>query len=241
MIKLIIQLTRILLTIILALLAVSCVKFDGVKGTGNVISENRNVANFTKIEAKTGLNVILEQGNSTVVKVDADENLHQIIKTEVENGTLKIYADKSIYDATSKTVFVKAPHFTSISVSSGANVTSTNQIKEPNLELSTSSGSDLNIAITTDALTCESSSGSNLQVKGVAKKVVASASSGSDLDLDELKAETVFADSSSGSSIQVNATEKLTAEASSGSSIDCISKPAEISKNESSGGSISVK
>lgn len=240
MLKLIVQLTRIIITIIVALLFTSCMNFDGIKGNGNVISENRKVSDFNKIEAQTGLDVILEQGNQTIIRVDADENLHPNIKTEVTNGTLKIYVEEGIYKAKAKTVFVKAPHFKSISVSSGASVTSVNQINEPELELSTSSGSDLNISITTTYLTCKSSSGSDLEVQGTAKTVIASASSGSDLDLDKLRADAVTAKSSSGSSISVNALQKLIADASSGSDINCVSNPEEIIKEESSGGNISV-
>lgn len=241
MIKLILQITKIIITIILVLLAVSCQNFEGISGNGNVILENRTVTNFDKIEAKTGLEVILEQGSSTIVKVEADQNLLPHIFTEVKDGTLIVRTDKNIIDASSRKIYVQSPHFTSIQVSSGASVSAVAKISESNLNLDTSSGSNLNLAVTVDNLTCSSSSGSEMDIKGTARNVNADTSSGSSMDIDELRAINGVASASSGSSIEINVTESLKADASSGASIDCASKPKTLTVDESSGGSVSTQ
>ena len=56
--------------------------FNRIEGNRNVISKKRKVNdNFTKIKASTGLDVYITQGNKLSITVEADENLHEIIKT----------------------------------------------------------------------------------------------------------------------------------------------------------------
>jgi hypothetical protein len=62
---------------------------DGIDGSGNVVTEKRNIETpFTKIQASTGVEVILEQGSPSEVEVEVDDNLMKYIVTLVENGTL---------------------------------------------------------------------------------------------------------------------------------------------------------
>ena len=70
---------------------------DGIEGSGNVITEKRKIeASFTKIQASTGVEVILEQGSPTEVEVEVDDNLMKYIVTKVENGTLIVKIDGDI-------------------------------------------------------------------------------------------------------------------------------------------------
>lgn len=239
MIKLIIQITKIIITAILGLLMFSCGNFNSISGNGNVITTERNVPNFTSVEAKTGLEVIVEQSNVTEVKVEADDNLQEHIFAEVENGILKVYCDANIYKSDARKVYVKSPVFNGITSSSGASVESLNTIKSKNLVIESSSGSEITLKVDTQKLFCDSSSGSNIEISGIATNVETDSNSGSTIDLSELVAQNVEANSSSGSSTTVHATEKLSADASSGSSIEYRETPKEISKNESSGGSVS--
>jgi uncharacterized alkaline shock family protein YloU len=95
MIKVIVFCTKVLLVAIAAFLFSSCNQvFKGIKGTGNVQTEKRTITEkFTKISVSRGLEVILEQGNSVTVEVEADQNLLSHITTKVENGTLVITSD----------------------------------------------------------------------------------------------------------------------------------------------------
>lgn len=239
MIKLIIQITKIIITTILGFLMFSCGNFNSISGNGNVVTTNRNVPNFTSIEAKTGLEVILEQSNVTNVKVEADDNLQEHIFTEVENGVLKIYCDANFYKSDARKVYVKSPVYNGIYASSGASIESQNTIKSQNLAVESNSGSEITLKVETQKLFCDSSSGSNIELAGTATNLETVSSSGSTINLSDLIAQNVQANSSSGSSTSVHAIEKLSADASSGSSIEYRETPKEISKNESSGGSVS--
>jgi len=68
----------------------SCSKEDALKGSGNIITETREVADFTEIYNSTSVNLVIMEGSTQQVKLSVDDNVIHSIKTTVENGTLKI-------------------------------------------------------------------------------------------------------------------------------------------------------
>ncbi len=242
MVKFIVFCTKIVIATIMALLFSSChVNFGGgIDGNGDVTTQKRDVnGNFTKIEADRGLNVEVQQSNSFSVEVEADENLQEHITTTVENGTLVITSDEDIDECESKTIRVKMPTITSLETSSGASITGQNTLLGNNLNVKTSSGSEIDVEVEIDAVDCESTSGSSITIKGKALTLTTSSSSGSEIEARDLMVNDVTSESTSGSSTEVHPIEILKAKASSGGAIDYNHTPKTITKEESSGGSIS--
>ncbi len=213
---------------------------NGIDGNGNVTKETRKVENnFTKVDVSRGLTVVLEQSNTYFVEVEADQNLQEHITTRVENGTLVITSDENIDEASSKKVYVKLPALTSIETSSGSSVSSQNTFNGTEISIRTSSGSETNVSLEFENVKCKATSGSSIVLRGKALKLDTDSSSGSDIDAKGLSVNDVVAESSSGSSTNVSPAVSLTAKASSGSSIDYNTSPKTVSKEESSGGSVS--
>ncbi|MDN3676874.1 head GIN domain-containing protein [Flavobacterium paronense] len=245
MVKFVVFCTKIIAATIAATLFSSChvrdIHFgDGIDGNGNVKTEKRNVeGNFTKVEISRGMNVTLEQADTYFVEVEADQNLQEHITTKVENGTLFISSDENIDEATAKNVYVKLPSLTAIETTSGSSVKTKNTFSGTDIDVKTSSGSETNLNLEYDAIKCESTSGSTLNVIGKALRLNTHSSSGSTIDAKELLVNEVVSESTSGSSTDVHPLVSLNAKASSGSSIDYDSSPKTVSKEESSGGSVS--
>jgi hypothetical protein len=217
----------------------SC-QFNGIHGSGNVTTENRNVSgDFKSIKAENGLDIVLEQSGETSVTVIADDNVQQHIKTTVENGVLKITSDvHSFFDVHSKKIVIKMPNIESIDVSSGSSFTSKNTIKGTDIELKTSSGASMEIAIEAEKASCESSSGSSMTLQGKAIDLETASSSGSNIDAEKLMSNTITASASSGSTIDVFPLVSLNADASSGGNINYHNVPKNINKQSSSAGTI---
>ena len=239
-------LIRIVVTSILSLLLFSC-NFNmnwnsGVKGNGNVVMETRTVnASFSKIKASEGLSVYLTQGSSEGITVEADENLQELIITEVIDGVLKIHCKEQIGKASSKKVNVNFKSVSGITSTSGSSVLATNVITTDNLKLKSSSGSSMRVKVNTNDLTCDSSSGSSLKVSGNTISLTAEASSGSTIKAGDLKAESSEASASSGANLTVNTSKALIAKASSGASVKYYGNPEMLDTDKSSGGSVSQR
>lgn len=233
-----------LATITALLLFISCQTSidigNGIKGNGKIKTENREVKeSFNSIEVERGIEVEVTQGKPSSIVVEADENIIQYITTNINDGVLVITSTKSIDFSSNKKVSVTIPEILALSSSSGSQILSKSIINSSSLSLTSSSGSSIEVDIETEKVTCKSSSGSNIKAKGKTLELKADASSGSQIDNEKLLANIVNADASSGSSIEVKPLEKLTAEASSGGNVTYFNTPKEISKNESSGGTVS--
>ncbi|MCF6280443.1 MAG: DUF2807 domain-containing protein [Flavobacteriaceae bacterium] len=232
--------TKITVLLLILITATSCmVGGFGIQGNGDVISEDRNISSdFTAIKVSQGIQVYLTQGNNVDLSVEADENIMDLLVTEVEGDVLKIYFDKNVNRAT-KNVYLTAVDINNIKTSSGAHVKGKGVIKTTSLTLNSSSGSGLNLEINADNVDCNTSSGANMKLSGTTQTFDGNASSGSHIKANNLKSEISKSDVSSGASIRVHASEKITASASSGGSIDFYGNPKTVSKSKSSGGSIS--
>ena len=243
MIKIITLLTKFILVALTAILFSSCNQsgnWDAVEGSGNVTTEKRNISNdFTSVEVNNGIDLLIEQSETTEVIVEADDNLQEYISTTVENGTLIISFDKnSFIDLSTKKVRIKMPTIEELEATSSASISSKNLLLGENIRLHSSSGGTIKVNLESDAITCDSSSGSTIIISGKALDLQTTASSGSDIKARNLLANTVSADVSSGASISVHPIINLTAQASSGGAIKYVVEPKTINRDVSSGGSV---
>ena len=214
---------------------------DGIDGSGNVVTEKRNIETpFTKIQASTGVEVILEQGSPSEVEVEVDDNLMKYIVTRVENGTLIVKIDGNINTMESAIVRVKTKTIEGLESSSGASIKTINKLSGTSLALKTSSGSTIQADLEYEKVSCESTSGSEIKVSGKALTLDTKSSSGSEIIAKDLASNEITAQSTSGSNTTVNPIVLLNAKASSGSSIDYIKEPKKVIKEETSGGSVSL-
>ena len=234
--------TKYALLIITAIILMSCnLNFTGVKGNGEVTTTTRfSGKDFTSIKASEGLNVVLTQSNNTLVKVQADSNLQDLIITEIKDGVLILHTEKQIGKASAKKVLVHFTNLKTVKTNSGADVYTANAIKLDNIKLEASSGSQLTLNLSTQNIICSASSGAAINLTGKTNTFTASASSGSNIDADGLIAEKCTSKASSGASVDVNCKQAIDAKVSSGANIEYKGNPTEVKKSKSSGGSISA-
>jgi len=225
--------------VVFSLTAVSCIAH--IHGNGKVVKQERNVSGFDKISVSMGIEVILNQDTFEKVVVEVDENIQEILKTEVTGGKLKIYLEEGVSHAKTMKVYVTLKQLNSLAASSGSEVKTVNRINAENLTVSSSSGSEVSMEVNCSMVTVDSSSGSELTVSGTSMAIKAESSSGSGLDASKLVAEKGEASASSGSHLNVHVTKEIKAHASSGSNIAVSGNPGTRDSNSSSGGSVRFK
>lgn len=236
-------LAKIIVSTLVSLLMMSCVNINmgpGVDGNGNVVSQDRNVSNnFDAIEVSRGIDLYLTQSDNTRVTVEADENLHDIIMTEVENNVLKVYADDNIRRSKKQAVYLTFENISSIEATSGSDVYSETDINASSLSLKTTSGADMTLSVTANELYCRATSGSDLQVSGSAEYLNAEATSGSDIKAQKLNTTRCDARATSGADVVVNTSSELVAKATSGGDIRYYGNPKKVDKSDNVSGSVS--
>ena len=216
--------------------------FNRVSGNRNVVTKDRKInGDFTRVKVSNGLDLYIKQGDRNEVTVEADENLHEIIITEVRGDQLRIYTDKNIWRAKARKVYLTVTSIEELRASSGSDVFSQNILKVKNFTVSTSSGADMRIEVDADNVYSSSSSGSDLRISGKANSHETKATSGSSIKAYNLESKDVTARVSSGADISVYASESINARASSGGDIRYKGNPEKVNRKTSSGGGISSR
>jgi hypothetical protein len=234
-------LVKLIISGIIGTLMLSCnVNFgSGIDGNRNVITAERNISSdFESIKISQGLDLYITQSGEVALAVEADENLHELIKTEVENNVLSIYTSENIRRAASRKILLNIDKISAIKATSGSDVYSTNTIVVNNLELNSTSGADMKLDVRANTLNCHATSGSDINLSGSTELLIAEATSGSDIKASGLKAKTSKVKATSGADITVNTSKELTARATSGGDIKYSGNPEIINTSDSSSGSV---
>jgi hypothetical protein len=71
-------------------------KAEKIKGSKVVTSSIQQVKPFTMIEVEDNIEIYLEKGTKSEIKIEADDNLHDVISLKVENNILIISTSKEI-------------------------------------------------------------------------------------------------------------------------------------------------
>lgn len=90
---------RLFTSLIILLLSTTLVfsqKAEKIKGSKVVTSSIQQVKPFTMIEVEDNIEIYLEKGVKSEIKIEADDNLHDVISLKVENNILIISTSKEI-------------------------------------------------------------------------------------------------------------------------------------------------
>ncbi|HLW15396.1 MAG TPA: head GIN domain-containing protein [Flavobacteriaceae bacterium] len=220
---------RIILSLMmLCSLQLTAQSFRQVKGNGQVTTQERDLSDsFHAIHASNGIDVYLTSGEVASLKVEADENLHEIIVTEVSNGTLKITTNKNIGKSTKKKVYVTYIQLDNLYAEAGADIETKDILKSQKLDLLSNSGGDIDIEVFSEYITASASSGGDIELKGKSINIDANANSGGEVDAKYLEVLHANAKASSGGDVKVNAKETLKANADSGGGVSYYGNPKE--------------
>lgn len=220
------------------LVNVSAAMAQGLRGNGKITSQNREVSNIKGIDVSGGFVVELTQGSNEGVRLEAEENLIDNIKTEVRNGILHIYNDRSISTSKGMKAYVTLKELEKIDISGGVKVVGNSTFASPSLKLEMSGGSSIKLAVETKEIKADMSGASKVELIGKAGVLLMDMSGASKLNASELEARQVKIQASGASNVKVFAQEELDIVASGASAVYYKGSPS-ITSNVSSAARIS--
>lgn len=186
-----------------------------IKGSGNFVTEKRQVSDFTKVDVSGAFEVEIIAQKDFAVEVDADDNLLKIIKTEVKGDTLEIGRDKSFSSRHRIKIRVYAPNIEDLDVSGASKINLVN--------------------INNESLNIETSGASSVKIKGQTENLTLDMSGASQIEAKDLSAKQVSVDGSGASQANIFVSETLSADLSGASQVKYSGNPTEINKNTSGG------
>ena len=192
-----------------------------VKGSGVMRSEVREIADFNGVDVGGVFQVEVILGKDYAVEVEADDNLHQHIRTEVRGGVLKITSAERLKSESPIRIRVSAPDIDTVEAA-GASKVSIQGVNNSELAIDTSGASKVSL-------------------EGVTANLKIDVSGASKIEASALKAESALVDASGASSVEIHVTERLVSEASGASKISYSGNPGSVEKKASGAGKIHSK
>jgi hypothetical protein len=235
------RLPRILLLLAAAALLSSCVVVErvvGVRGSGDLVTQDVEVQEFTGIEASNAFEVDVVVGERERVQITVDDNIVPLLDVTVEGDTLTIgLKDSSRVQAATLRAAVTAPaDLASVAASGAAKVDVTGTLEGDALALQSSGAGRLSAGVETRGVQVNASGASRVVLSGNAETVQMDISGASTLSAFDLTAGAVSAQVSGASTAEVTATETISGEVSGASTLRYRGEPGSADV-ESSGAS----
>ncbi len=212
-----------------------------VNGNENVVKEKRDAGQFANLRVSSGIDVYLSQGTRESIEVEADENLHEYILTEIKSGVLHVYTRVNIRRAERKRVYVTMKDIVLLSTSSAGDIIGQTPVQADRLELSASSAGDIKLEVKAREIRAGVSSSGDITLTGEADMLYADLSSAGDLNAYGLVVREADVSASSAGDADIYVTEKLRARSSSAGDINYRGNPKYVDAHSSSAGSVNRK
>ncbi|WP_321319744.1 head GIN domain-containing protein [Labilibaculum sp.] len=141
-------------------------KADGIKGNGNVQTEEREVSPFETIKVNGAFTIILSQNDDYSLKVVADENLMEIIKTKVKGDVLYISTEKSIYKSKELKLYIGFKHLSELKANGAISLKSDQMLRFDELDIEINGASSADLELSANRLTIDNSGASTIKLAG---------------------------------------------------------------------------
>jgi hypothetical protein len=177
----------------------------GIKGSGTLQTEKRNVGNFTGLAAGGAFDIEVVCQKDVSVQLTGDDNLLQHVTTEVRNGVLHVENTRNLNFSKQPRLKISVPDLQDMDLS-GACETRVSDVKAKDFKVNLSGASHLRATGQVTALDANISGASNFDAK----------------DLPAVRANVI---ASGASKAKLNASDTLQADASGASTINYFGTP----------------
>lgn len=218
-------------------------KNERIKGNGEMISQNRSVSNYDKVNLVGSMDVELISGKEGALKVEAESNLQEYITTEVSNGVLKISVKKGVSISPSGNrgikVIVPFDEIEGVSITGSGDIRNSDQIKASRFETRLTGSGNLMLNLNVKDLNSAITGSGNTELKGNAENFSCTVTGSGDFEAFNLRASKVEVTISGSGDVEVTATEELKARVSGSGDIKFKGNPKKEDFKTTGSGSIS--
>ena len=191
---------------------------NGIQGSGDLVTETRDLDEFTRIEAKGSTDIFVTVGDEQKVTVTFDDNLVDFIVTDVRRKTLEVYCEESYSSRRPCRVEITVPSLESVRLS-GSGDMEIYDLQGEMFEYTISGSGDLRMDGEIDEL--------DIRVSG-----------SGDVDARDLKAKDAYVKVSGSGDVKVYTSESFEGRVSGSGDINVYGNPEHVSRRVSGSGDI---
>jgi len=180
-----------------------------VKGSGNVVSESRPVAEFDRIHLKGAGKVFLTRGENPSIEIKTDDNILPVIKTEVTDRKLVISHKNYNPRPTTLNYFITVNDLKGIAVSGSADITSDSKLVSENFSADISGSGDMRLELEVGNLDSDISGSGTMRFSGKTDSLAASITGAGNIRAFDMQAKNVSLKITGSGDCEVSASETL--------------------------------
>ena len=186
-----------------------------IQGSGSTVRQERSIQGVDEIKLSGVGKLILKQGESESLVIEADENILSHIVSQVEGDTLSIYPeDHALFRSKSEIIYHVILHKIKEIELSGSIEMDASLITADKLELKLSGSSRVKAALKVDKLKVKADGSAKIFLEGEAKKQTVKAAGSVQYDAGSLESERAKLVVAGASRVTVAVSKKLEVEAS---------------------------
>jgi len=193
-----------------------CVIFDldsfanpPIHGSGNVISEQREVHPFYEVNLKGSGRVILTKGEKQFIEIKTDDNIMPEIETVVRSGRLIISQRNKNINPTILDFFITVEDLRGISISGSADVYGKSRFVSKTFYAGLHGSGDISLDLEASSLESEISGSGSITFTGSTESYNASIRGSGNINASDMEARHVSVDIKGSGDCRVNASDSL--------------------------------
>lgn len=193
---------------------------DCIKGSGNIISETRDVGIFHSIDIRTIADVYITQSEERHLKIEGDDNILSLLLLEVKNGTLVIRTRQCVKEVTSMKIYTSMNEIKGVVIAGAGDVYSDGKLVTDTIELDVSGAGDVNLQLDANIVKTKVSGAGDIILSGKAKTHHVKIDGAGDVKTFGLETQNTDIELSGAGNCQVNVSKELLINASGVGSVE---------------------
>jgi len=214
-----------------------------IKGSGNVVTIERNTDDYKGISVSGFYEVELVDGQEGKLTLRGEDNILDNIETEVRSGTLHIKSknNKHLVPSRGESVFITIPveRIDKIRLSGSGKFEGNKILTTNDLDIQISGARSIDLSVDAAQVSIMTSGSSNIKLKGSAKFFNVRSSGSSNVKAYDLEVDEAIFELSGSSDVQTTVSESLTSRVSGSGNIRYRGNPEKLVSKISGSGSVS--
>ena len=234
---------RVIALVFLALLMINCSKNQVVVGSNNIITQEKQLSAYDRIEVLGSYDVIFTDGEVGKIKIKAPDNILPLIQTEVSDGLLKIGAEKN-RNKVKEPIIIYVPvdsRLKQVVIKGSADIYTEKNLETKALEVDVYGSGDVRLQVEASSLALKIDGSGDIRVGGKTDNLSININGSGDVDTSKLTAEKAAISISGAGDVSAYVTEDVDVSIAGAGDVTVKGNPKKVKQKINGSGRVSVK
>ena len=234
---------RVIALVFLALLLINCSKNQVIVGSNNIITQEKQLSAYDRIEVLGSYDVIFTDGEVGKIKIKAPDNILPLIQTEVSDGLLRIDTGKSRYRV-KEPIIIYVPvdsRLKQVVIKGSADIYTEKSLETKALEVDVYGSGDVRLQVDVSSLALKIDGSGDIRVGGKTDNLSININGSGDVEVPNLKAEKAIININGSGDVSAYVTENVDISIAGSGDVTIKGNPKKVKRIINGSGRVNVK